>query len=402
MLTNLLRLSANPGYTLNRVLDLLTEPKEVAWEAMGTKAVAPDAANLRLPRIAVVKQVVYQDLYCCPPDASIRDTIFSSLQRTGPVALFTRLEADFFIVNVEPDPECNIWKEKCSDCNQNVPAHYEALITQPYKNGERGHTRPQGEFSIQAEDINWSAYDLVIGFDVPVPARITRRFPQVVWCYCLSEPCMGSYSRSRKAPVAGYDLFLNQRFRCLPPGAKAAPHEIEFPYFLQYYGCFQDLYGPDFVPPVPQGVMLESHSARELSPEQMEQLQALGPVRSAKGSVEAVIQALMSSKYFVRLGGRKLWGNAMVEAIAAGCLAIGNPDEYKNKCLFTPGTEASSFEQVVSKIRQFDADPALYAQEAAEQRKRLNYLCYERPLRDLLHAAEQVREQRTPGAALSL
>ncbi|MGI4788520.1 MAG: hypothetical protein ACRYFS_06675 [Janthinobacterium lividum] len=397
MLNNLLRLSARPGYTLSRVIDTLTEPKEVSWEAMGTSTQTslPFVSGQPLPRIAMVKQVVYQDLYCCPPHSSVQETIFSSLQRTGPVALFTKLNADFFIVDVEPDPECNIWKEKCSDCNQNIPAHYEALITKPYRNGERGHKHAQGEFSVRAEEIDWGAYDIVIGFDVPVPARITRLFPQVVWCYCLSEPCMGSYSRSRKAPVLGYDLFLNQRYRCLPPGTHLAPHEIEFPYFLQYYGCFRDLYGSDFVPPVPEGMMLESHSAAELTSEQMQQLEEIGTIRSAKGSVESVIMSLMSSKYFVRLGGRKLWGNAMVEAVAAGCLAIGNPNEYKNKCLFTVDTEADNFSQVLNKIKLFDSDPALYEKEVEEQRKRLNYLCYDRPLSDLNRAANWVRENRS-------
>lgn len=51
-------------------------------------------------KIAFVKQVLYQDLYCASSSASKREIVFSSLRRSGPVALFSALGADFYIAEL--------------------------------------------------------------------------------------------------------------------------------------------------------------------------------------------------------------------------------------------------------------------------------------------------------------
>ncbi len=393
----LVRVSALPRKILRKVAQIYSDPTEISWEALPKLNIeaSPSVSKTKnAPRIALVKQDVYPDLYCCETGLSAAETIFSSLKRTGFVALFTRLHADFYIVKTEDDSECNLWKEKWFDCQQETIAQYEALKTTPFMDGARGHIIPQGRYARACEEIDWSAYDIVIGLDVPVPARITRRFPSVVWCYCISEPCMRSYGRSHKEIIAGYDLFLNQHYRCLPENYKLPAHEIEFPYFFQYYGCFAELLGRSAEQEAPNGIMVESHTAMILSQEQRAALEKLGPVEITTGSVEQIIRSLVRSKYFVRLGGRKLWGNAMVEAIAAGCLALGNPQEYHHRCLFTPETQITNFDEMLSKISDFERNPDRYRAAVTEQRERVDYLCFARPLHHLLEAAAKVRATR--------
>ena len=65
-----------------------------------------------LPRIALVKQDCNEDLYCCAPGTDAFEMLQSTLLRSGPIGLFTTFETDFLILRTEPDPECNIWREK--------------------------------------------------------------------------------------------------------------------------------------------------------------------------------------------------------------------------------------------------------------------------------------------------
>ena len=56
-----------------------------------------------LPKVALVKQYVYADLYSknkinCSDNWL--ETIYTSNHRSGPIAIFSKLDADFFIVDV--------------------------------------------------------------------------------------------------------------------------------------------------------------------------------------------------------------------------------------------------------------------------------------------------------------
>jgi len=48
-------------------------------------------------------------------------------------------------------------------------------------------------------------------------------------------------------------------------------------------------------------------------------------------------------------------------------------------------------EEAAQRIRAFEADAGLYRAVARRQRAMIDYLCYSRPLLELLRAAERVR-----------
>ncbi len=84
----------------------------------------------------------------------------------------------------------------------------------------------------------------------------------------------------------------------------------------------------------------------------------------------------------------------MVEAIAAGCLAIGDPTQHSCPFLFEKETSACSVEEVAERIRAFEADASLYRWIVRRQRALIDYLCYTRPLLELMRTAERVRSTR--------
>jgi len=341
-------------------------------------------------RILLVKQTVYQDLYCCSSDSTPQEIVFSSLKRTGPVGLFTRMKADFAILETVSDSECQIWKQKAINCKQMPLEFYKKIESAPYLDGERGHKYGQKHFSVTLDSIDWDHYDIVISYDISIPKRITQHHPNVVWCYYISEPCMPAYKSSQKKLIEGYDLFLNERFRKIRLFPRPANHEIDFPYFIQYSGCFHDLLFLKEDLSQRKGIFLESHTSAQITENQVSMLTKFGPVRRTEGTVQNIIQGLILSKYFARMGGRSLWGNAMIEAIAAGCLAIGNPDEYKHVSLFTPATSVKSFEALVKRIQHFENHPSKYLKELYKQRKLLDHLCFYRPLSELLDKSEYI------------
>jgi hypothetical protein len=194
-------------------------------------------------------------------------------------------------------------------------------------------------------------------------------------------------------------VFLNQHFRKAP--SRLAPHEVEFPYFLQSYGCFHDLFSLPVNTPR-AGVFLEHHSAAQLDPERVRRLETFGPVEGSTTSdqprtmtPEELVTGLARSKYFVKVGrGRVVWGNAAVEAISAGCLALGEPEINNHGFLYGQHCVARSFDEVLGRLAAFEQDPGLYRREVERQRALVDHLCYVRPTLDLFAKAEEVLQRR--------
>ncbi|MGO8674190.1 MAG: hypothetical protein ACLQVD_22855 [Capsulimonadaceae bacterium] len=384
----IMQLASFPGKAYRRGMRPLWYPREVPWEDAYPGPVPSVEEALagfgNLPKIAVVKQDVYQDLYCCAPHSSPRDIVLSTIQRTGPVGLFTKLNADFWIVKTESDPECNIWKQKCWDCGSRSTEVYRKLRERTFPVGTKEPGPGHDRFSVSVADVDWSQYDIVVGYECPVPARITRQHRKTTWAYYIGEPCMRSYDQSRIAPLKGYDVFLSQHFRCLPTSYRGPAHLIDFPYFLQYYGCYSDLGLKPHEDGPRRGAMLERYTSKVLPAGERAKLESFGPVDITSGGTQHFLSNLMSRKYFLRLGGNTLWGNAMIEAVAAGCLVIGNPAEFKHRAMFTTDTSVSSFAELVDRIAMFEADHDRYQRAVDAQRQRCDYLCFSRPTTQLL------------------
>lgn len=343
-----------------------------------SEAELPKLAGLR---IALLKQDTYSNLYIGGPHSSPAALLQSSIKHTGPFALFSLLNADFYVIRQFDAPECYIWQEKIYHCRQGSLQHFNAI---------RDHSTfagvTQAQVAVEADSVNWSAYDIVISVDIAIPEQVTSRHPSVLWAYYISEPCMPSYRYSRGRPIAGYDVFLNQRF---DSRQSLKSHEINFPFALQRSGCFDHVVGASASQMNRDGCFIESHTVTDAS--LVEALRAIGPIRTVVPNSESIVRSLYSSKYFVRCGGRMMWGNAMIEAVACGCVAVGISGEFKNRSLFTADTSVSSKKALLTRLQQFEDDGAFYDRVLAEQRARLDHFCYWRPMKCLV---AKLREKR--------
>jgi len=370
------------------------------------RKVIPLLVESQRPRVAFVKQDVQDDLYCCPKTSTRADVIFSTLMRTGPVALFTRMGAEFLLVETEPDAECQAWAEKATDLHW-----YDLQALQQLRSSVPGRSHGQSAFAVRSDTVDWSQYDIVISLDTSIPARITRQYPNTLWCYYIREPKTRSYAASQTAPLPGQDRFLDQSFALRRTSSPR--HVLKFPYYLQYFGCFHSL----LERPTHDGsqratIFLEHHTPETMSPDQLRQLAELGPVDStAKESVEndsfaspnqkcrrssqQIVSALLESKYFVACPKRRnLWGNAVIEAVSAGALVIGDPEVHIHRDVFSPGTSCRSFNELIQTLHHFESNPAAYQRELLRQRRMIDHLCFWRPVHELLQALQQHRRSR--------
>ena len=362
------------------------------------------------PRVAIVKQDCNEDLYCCPPDSDVWTTISSTLLRSGPVDLFTLFDARFILLQTEPDPECSIWQEK-ADCLKWAPRSW----FESFRDHIPGRDHGQSAYAQAVEEVDWSAFDLVVSIDVSVPSRITRKYPRVVWSYYVREIKAPSWHASLVTPIEGQDLFLSQRFPLLPDAR--AEHVVDFPYHFQHVGVFHELavgadVRPDDEPRA--GVFVEYHSAREATDEQLRALSAFGPVYSHRVVDEKhdavtgdripdctmsgrALTALLRSKYHVKWCGRPAFGTAKVEAVAAGCVCLTDPALDSTPFLHSRDSLAGGFDAMLGQLHNMEAEPDRYRRELARQRQLIDYLCYYRPANDLLDACQRVLASRPKG-----
>lgn len=356
------------------------------------------------PRVLVVKQDVNEDLYCCAPGAAAQEVIKSTLLRTGPVALFTELNAEFRIVETVDDPECEVWKERATLLGWDSLEFFAS-----YRDHIPGRDYGQKRWAMAIDAIDWGSYDVVISVDVCVPRRITRLYPGTLWCYFVREVKSPSYSSSLIRPAAGQDLVLNHQFRLLPKFNRS--HVLEFPYHLQNFGCFHRLFGLEMpATDSRSGVFVDHHTMVKLTSAQRHALEEFGPVASTihEGDREIIPtyeqlarrtmdedlrDRLFNSRYFlITPGRRRVFGTGLIEAIAAGCLAIGSSQAFEDHgYLFSLNTSASDFDEALAVMHRLENDRRMYTQELQRQRELIDFVCFVRPLNDLLDALERRR-----------
>ena len=359
-------------------------------------------------KFVLVKQDVQDDLYCCPPNSTSKHIVTSTLMRSGPVALFTKLGANFLVVETDDAPECTIWKEKVTELKW-----YELKQLTDLRSIIPGRNYGQAEYAQNVSAIDWSEFDVVISLDISIPERITRQHPGVLFCYYVREPKTTSYKKSLLSPLPGQDVFLTQGFQISRTSIGRTGHIVDFPYYFQYFGCFHDLLNFDYREELRNAsFFLEHHTPATFSHQQIEFLESMGKVdstsfdidnrifenynnKSQKSPIE-IFTSLLSSKYFISLPyPRNLFGNAAVEAISCGCLVIGNPNKHINNAFFTRNTSASTPEEAINLILFLESNPKIYWGEVKHQRKIINYLCYLRPLYDLIQAVSQKQKINT-------
>jgi hypothetical protein len=335
-----------------------------------TEPAAP-SVFARTLRVAVVKQTTFSDLYSLPKAKTTRELLESSWHRIGPIGLFQGFQSEFFIVHPEPDTECRIGEVK-----QNY-ARADAVRARD----DAQRQAAQEAVAVRADEVDWSAFDLVLAIENAVPARITRRHPGVLWATLLEHHRMACYRDYLRLPPAGYDAFFNLRYGPNPQSLGRRPHVIDWPYGFSAPRSLSSLYPEITKEPL---VFVEDHQpaavkkALDLAGVLWEggRLHAISIAEFARGLVRAKV-------FFAVQPSRPLGGLAAIDAVSAGAVVLANRSHLWNSSLITKETNWRNLGDAARFTRSILDEPQLYTRLIAEQEGRLRWFCHERPLRQL-------------------
>jgi hypothetical protein len=341
-----------------------------------------------MTRICLVKANTTYDLYKrTGPD--LRAIVESSNYRSGPIGLWEAFDCDFRVLQEDTAPECQLGKESWAEFVKGWDIW------------------PEGLKAERADEVDWSHYDLVISIDVAVPTRIVLGFPTVMWCYYWIEggpPAIDTFAKG--SPFFSYNVFISQRLAKarLSPGSpelsrmrRTKRAVLDAPYFLQSSRSIELLYADEATAPR-GGVCLSDHSADVASSADLVGLEAFGAVRSPRGALRDVLLAKVRSKYFVvHPDSTPRCGNALIEAVSSGCLAVAPSRlQWGFPEIVSPGLDFSDARGMFRILEALEHDPELYESELAAQRSRIDDWCFSSPCRNLEQALHAFR--RSPAS----
>lgn len=354
-------------------------------------------------KIALVKQNVYQDLYCCDSHQSPKNTILSSLRRCGPVALITECNADFHILNQADYAECYTWQEKSSNCGQRPVSYYQELAEIKHKELPYTKGNSQLELSKNIEDIDWSIYDIVISLDISIPKTTVLKFPKTLWCYMPGEPCMNIYKKSQYKIKFGYNVFLNQEIPMdtftyreilhipfyksisLPiysPLKKWRPKkqkEIDFPYTLTKHNSIEQL----FENSGKTGIGFEFYTHQTLNKSDLMLFNGQKIQQNVVHHNIAIrLESLSRTKYFITNSNNYRRGNGLLEAMASGCLCLATKHQYlpNYQRLLGKLGKFNSNKEIIEFVKTLDNDDSLYQQYKSKQDILIDKHCFQIPI----------------------
>lgn len=345
-------------------------------------------------RLAVVKSEYCAHIYARPwSGGELGALALSTLKTFGPLSLFTRHRTDFFIVRLPTDPECQVWQEFYAgdpdpDINKTIHENFRNLGP----GGDPSASPSQGDLAMDPEKVDWGKYDAVIVQDLCLPERLVRIFPSVHWSYWIGETGGPSFKESFRRPLAGYQLFLNgssRRWRVRPWNRR---HVLEFPYILQDSETHTRLGAKPWSQRA--GILLEVNTAQTLPPAMRARLDQIATVRDNIGTPAERLERLHHSKYFVQNIPKRLWGNSLNEAVAAGCLALANPDSMpNNRSLLMPGLTPHDWESMIRLLQKMEKEPDRAEEQRRKQQAVADWILCHRPLTEWEGRLEKFRAE---------
>ena len=97
-----------------------------------------------------------------------------------------KLDSEYLI----PEEKINFFWENGFVVLKNVLSKEDYKLIESSKikiNSSRLPLRCPNDFSVDAKDINWSKYDIVISLNFAVPIKIRRKHPEILWICMTGE-----------------------------------------------------------------------------------------------------------------------------------------------------------------------------------------------------------------------
>jgi hypothetical protein len=353
-----------------------------------------------MPRIAVVKSYLYQDLWVSPITSDPYTLFKTTLMRCPPIGLTEKTETDYIIVKFTDEYPCNAYKNNVpEDPVSFIQRTTSKISSLPFLDDKHNSSQTLDSVSVHPEEIDWSIYDIVLTINACIPLSIVQQYPRTMWCYYISE----NDSIYIEQKFTGYTYILNQDVT-IP----YSPQAIGFPYSMISSKTYSSLYNHFFncLPPSTKcGIFMEINNTSErpvtvAPPEICDIQQATGqPIRFHNQDILENCKTLCESKYYIKLLGRVIRGNSLLEAISAGCIILADKNLLLYKDLCHPFCHIHNTNYAIDKILQIEEDEELYETILSWQKEQLDRLYFNAPYNRLIEAYHQHIATSTVGTA---
>ena len=335
-------------------------------------------------KIAYVKSSLYWDLWVCDISSNYFDLLKTTLVRCPPIALAEKLNTDFIIIKETFQNSEELYHKLTRGIfNIKNNLQYNNIDKNPdLKFLDETHHKHTSidNVSHDVNTIDWLKYDIVITMNMCIPSHIVHKYPSVLWCYITGENT-AEYIETLYKP---YDIVLNQDITKVGP-----EYSIGFPYTFLHPHTLENINKNILNNTTKNGIYMEINNTTQrpvaeipLSIMEISNATNLQIYIHYQNIIEN-IKNMYNSKYFLKLEGRNIRGNAVLEAISAGCVIIANPTLVTYNDLIHETCKINNKDDAIRVITFLENNPVIYNEVLQFQRDYMELHYYKTPLENL-------------------
>lgn len=336
-------------------------------------------------KIAFVKSSIYQDLWVCDKTNDFIEIFRTSLMRCPAIGLAEHFNTDFIIIKDNDEYPCNLnkgWTRRShyDNIKYSKKNKYPDL---PFLDETYHEHISIDSVAYNEDDIDWNKYNIVITINNCISNKIINKYNKILWCYYNGENDETTINKL----IENYDISLNQDVN-----KQGLPnHSIGFPYTFVGPDTIEKLnmkLYPDMICKK-EGIYMEINNTtdRPVKNIPFEFLEISKncniPIILHDQNIIENSKKLYNSKYFVKLLGRQLRGNSILEAASAGVLILANKNLVTFNDLIFDNCQISNHEDVIEKIKYYDNNKDEYDKVIKFQRKILFEKYFLNPINNL-------------------
>jgi len=317
------------------------------------------------------------------------------LMRCSPIGFLECFDTEFIIVKESMDYPC-----------QNIKSCINSKNINSLKNNKEGKNPEllfldetyHKDYNIESvshdcEHIDWDKYNIIITINACVPCKITKIYTNILWCYYVGENNGGELYNL----LDGYDLILNQNMNDTLPNSVNIPYSFISPNTIEKMNS-------DYlnITSNKNGIYLEINNTQERPfltiPIDFIHIQNVCKIPIVLHSQNIIenIKRIYQSKYFVKIYGRKIRGNGILEVISAGTLILINKNLLMYNDLISDNCHVENINDIIQKIIFFENNLTEYNSMIKMQKQLMDEKYFKEPIKNIIHKYEKKQQTILP------
>ena len=313
-------------------------------------------------KIAVLKPYFYLDLYT-KSSKNLKNILYSSWHRSGPVGLFADLNADFFITRSKIDLNLQRRIKKRLTSKEN-----KQILNFQKKN------------SIDVNKINFNNYDLVLSYEGGATTEIIKKYQKPKWGIILEDHSHFNFKKFIFFKPKFFDFFLNLTQGFTPYSLLKRSHCIDFSYT---FGSSNFLNRLNIKKHFKIDILIEIQQPKKIIQDlNLDNLKIIKLDGSLK--IKDYIKKQSETKiFFCPIFTTPRWGNSIIEAAMCKSLIVGNKNSYWNSLLIHPDLHCTSVSKGRKIIIKVLSNKKIYNYYISQQNKLLDKINYRLPMQQI-------------------